>query len=88
MSAFPNLPQSSKNGESIPPNYDNPITSRTTTHTKSLTTGLIIPAGTEGRILGGVVKDGFPHWLIDFGLLAVLLVPVNSPLIEIVGGER
>jgi hypothetical protein len=55
---------------------------KTVVHTKSQPSGLIIPAGTTGTILDVIVKDGVPCYLVDFGLLWVLLVPINSHLIE------
>ena len=55
---------------------------KTTVHLKSQTFGLIIPAGTLGTILGVIFKEGIPCYLVDFGLLWVLWVPINSPLIE------
>jgi hypothetical protein len=60
---------------------------KTTIHTKSHSAGHIVPAGTKGIILGVILKNGFPCYVVDFGLVWVLAVLGNSPLIEM-EGER
>jgi hypothetical protein len=40
---------------------------------------LVLPAGTIGRVVEYQRKQS--HFIIDFGLLTVITLPVNSPLV-------
>lgn len=80
MQATQNFNPLDPNGQSSPTITRSKV--KTTTHLKTDTSGFIIPAGTLGTILDVVFKNGMPCYLVDFGLLWVLWVPINSYLIE------
>jgi hypothetical protein len=66
----------------------NPIRVKTTRPTQTITTGFVIPAGTIGTVLD-VQKNGTINYIVDFGLMPVISIPLDSPLITLVnGGER
>jgi hypothetical protein len=65
----------------------NPIRVITTRPTQTSVTGFIIPANTLGTVLG-VQKNGTINYLVDFGLMTIIAIPVNSPLIKLIGGDR
>lgn len=52
----------------------------------------ILPAGTQGRVVGLHVDDTGEwdryNWLIDFGLSPIITLPYDSPLLKVNGGER
>lgn len=54
----------------------------------------IIPSGTRGRVVGLHVDDTGEwdryHWLIDFGLSPIIILPYDSPLLKILdkAGEK
>lgn len=72
---------------------DNQILVRLTRPCLTRETHFIIPAGTQGRVVGLHVDDTGEwdryHWLIDFGVLPIISVPYDSPLLKVLnGGER
>lgn len=63
---------------------------RLTCQAQAADSGIILPAGAIGQVLdyerGEVDKDDI--LLVDFGLRAVIRLPINSPLAEIVTGPK
>lgn len=77
------------------PNADNRITVKLTQPARTTETGITLPAGAVGQVIGMHFDDDAEewnvcHWQINFiGLPTVIALPYDSPLIQIVnGGER
>jgi len=56
---------------------------------KTSQTGIILPAGSVGYVLAYQrSKNGGGYWVVDFGLMTVINLPVNSPLVSVLNGGR
>lgn len=52
-------------------------------------THITLPAGAIGLVLDYHRDKAGSFWMIDFGLLSVIRLPIDSPFVELVnGGER
>lgn len=61
-----------------------PITVKTTVDTRARESGLVLPKGTVGNVIGFQKKNALANDLvIDFGLSRVVILPPNSPFIAI-----
>lgn len=49
-------------------------------------TGIILPAGTVGHVLAYQRGTTGSYWVVDFGLMTVINLPTNSPMVEVVNG--
>lgn len=59
---------------------------RLTCPAKTAETGIILPAGTVGKVLAYQRGTTGAYWVVDFGLQSVINMPTNSPLVEILNG--
>lgn len=57
---------------------------RLTCPAKTTQTGITLPAGAIGTVLDYQRGKTGPYWVVDFGLVTVINMPLNSPLVEIV----
>lgn len=50
----------------------------------------ILPAGSVGKVVGLHIDDSGEwdryHWLIDFGLMTIITLPYDSPLLKVLNG--
>lgn len=60
---------------------------RLTCPAQTAETGIILPAGSIGNVLAYQRGKTGAYWLVDFGLVTVINMPTNSPLVEIVNGR-
>lgn len=68
--------------------HDQRLKVKLTCQAQTAETGITLPAGTVGWVLDYQRSKTGPFWVIDFGLLRVVTLPVNSPMVEIIRGGK